>query len=93
MSLETSPRLSSEKPLPFGQCSEMRTRRHINVKMAINCSANFDATVISLFKIVSDNKINNSSRRSQRNVGAAGISHISVNLEGDLVFGSQDPLP
>lgn len=71
----------------------MRARRHINVKMAINCSANFDATVISLFKIVSDNKINNSSRRSQRNVDALGISHISVNLEGDSVFGSQDPLP
>lgn len=68
----------------------MRTRRHITVRIAINCSANFDATVIALFKIVSDNRINNSSRRSAGNVDTMGISHISVNLEGDRVFGSQD---
>lgn len=67
----------------FGQHLEMCTRRHITVKIAINCSANFDATVIALFKMVSDNRINNSSRRSVGNVDATGISQISENSEED----------
>lgn len=67
----------------FGQHLEMCTRRHITVKIAINCSANFDATVIALFKMVSDNRINNSLRRSVGKLDATGTSHISEKLEGD----------
>lgn len=74
----------------FGQHLEMCTRRHITVKIAINCSVNFEATVIALFKIASDNRINNRLRRSVRNVDATGISHISVNLEVDRLSGCQD---
>lgn len=74
----------------FGQHLETCMRRHMTVKIAINCSANFDATVIALFKIVSDNRINNSLRRSVGSVDTTGISHISVNLEVDRLFGCRD---
>lgn len=74
----------------FGQHLEMCTTRHITVKIAINCSANFDATVIALFKLVLDNRINHSLRGSVGNVDATGISHISWSLERARLFGSLD---
>lgn len=71
----------------------MSIRRHITFKIGINCSASFDATVITLYEIVLDNKINNGPRRSLGNVEAIGISQISLDLVGDSMFLSQDPAP